>query len=203
MLSPVPIPAFALGPRVVRSAGAGSGSDANPGSDAGGADNENHRTHRHALEAHAERPAAPGGRELLPSGAGAVFLRPQMAGRRGRWISFSLTGPPAADRGGGSAIHRHTRHATEAPRRPADVEGGKEMRPPARPDPVPAPWKAHGRRRWIAISCMRRALSSWARNENDNHTISRHFCGIHINQKRDVREIIERLKVSYNFMAAT
>ena len=32
-------------------------------------------------------------------------MRPQMAGRRGRWISFSLTGPPAVGEGRGSVIH--------------------------------------------------------------------------------------------------
>ena len=73
---------------------------------AGGVDNENHRTHRHATEAHAARSAAPGGRELLPSGAAAALLRPQMAGRRGRWISFPLTGPPAVVEGVGSVIHQ-------------------------------------------------------------------------------------------------
>lgn len=86
--NPVSDPGSDLGYSTGPDAGsdAGSVSDPDPGysADAGRVDNENHRTHRHAMETHAARPAAPGGRELLPSGAAAAFLRPQMAGRRGR-----------------------------------------------------------------------------------------------------------------------
>ena len=69
-----------------------------------------------------------------------------------------------------SAIHRRARHATEAPGRPVCVEGGKEMCPPARPDPAPGQWKAHGRRRWIAIPCQRKPLLSLSPAKNVNYT---------------------------------
>ena len=160
-------------------------------------------------------------------------MRPQIAGRRGRWISFSLTGPPAVGEGRGSvihphgrsgsrigavrtgyaslqgrdrcisvihanprgpadisrigvgcdgtaklhgqgklisAIHRHTRHAMEAHGRPASVEGGKEMCPPARSDPVPGPWKAYARRRWISIPLHAQGLLSLSPTGNVNYT---------------------------------
>ena len=68
----VPRPDSAFDPRVVRSAGAGFGSgsgysaDADPGSDAGGADNEIHRTHRHATEAPVRPSGVEGGKEMCP-----------------------------------------------------------------------------------------------------------------------------------------
>ena len=68
-----------------------------------------------------------------------------------------------------SAIHRRAWHAIEAHGRPASVEGGKEMCPPARSDPVPGPWKAYARRRWISIPLHAQGLLSLSPTGNVNY----------------------------------